>query len=100
MSGGVESSVLFSNLITDFVQSKEKCSISDLSKKLIENGFFKTEEDIALFLFEALKHLVNTDDAFPIHYYSDEEEMPNEEKYMKQPESLTDDLIEADLKNN
>lgn len=71
----------------------------ELIKYLLDNEVFASEADIRMFIIEGVQRAVRLDDEFPIKVYtSDEEEVPQEHKYIDAGPCLTDDYIENNMK--
>ena len=72
---------------------------SELVKYLLENEVFASEADIRMFIIEGVQRAVRLDDEFPIKVYtSEEEEVPQEHKYIDAGPCLTDEYIENNMK--
>ncbi len=72
---------------------------SELVKYLIDNEVFASEADIRMFIIEGVQRAVRLDDEFPIKVYtSEEEEVPQEHKYIDAGPCLTDEYIENNMK--
>lgn len=72
---------------------------SELISTLIDNEIFASEADLRMFIIEGIQRAVRLDDEFPIKVYtSEEEEVPQEHKYIDAGPCLTDDYIENNLK--
>ncbi len=72
---------------------------SKLISTLIDNEIFASEADLRMFIIEGIQRAVRLDDEFPIKVYtSEEEEVPQEHKYIDAGPCLTDDYIENNLK--
>ena len=70
----------------------------ELIDYLLENQIFHSEADIRMFLIEGIQRAVRQDDEFPIRIYtSDDEEMPEEHRYVEPEPSLTDEYIENNM---
>ena len=72
---------------------------NELIKYLLDNEIFASEADLRMFLIEGIQRSVRLDDEFPIKVYtSEEEEVPQEHKYVDVGPCLTDDYIENNMK--
>lgn len=72
---------------------------SELIGTLIDNEIFASEADLRMFIIEGIQRAVRLDDEFPIKIYtSEDEEVPQEHKYIDAGPCLTDDYIENNLK--
>lgn len=72
---------------------------SELISTLIDNEIFASEADLRMFIIEGIQRAVRLDDEFPIKIYtSEEEQVPQEHKYIDAGPCLTDDYIENNLK--
>lgn len=72
---------------------------SELISTLIDNEIFASEADLRMFIIEGIQRAVRLDDEFPIKIYtSEDEEVPQEHKYIDAGPCLTDDYIENNLK--
>ena len=70
----------------------------ELIKILLDNHIFETESDIRMFIIEGVQRALRLDDEFPIKVYtSEEEEIPEDHKYIDAGPCLTDEYIENNL---
>lgn len=70
---------------------------NELADFLIKKKVVKTIPDVNRLVIEGLQKALKEDDEFPIHYYTKEEEMPEEAKVVDIGECLTDDFIATQL---
>lgn len=71
----------------------------ELVKYLVDNEVFASEADLRMFIIEGVQRAVRLDDEFPIKVYtSNEEEVPQEHKYIDAGPCLTDEYIENNMK--
>ena len=71
----------------------------ELFKYLLDNEIFASEADIRMFIIEGVQRAVRLDDEFPIKVYvSEDEEVPQEHKYIDAGPCLTDEYIENNMK--
>lgn len=71
---------------------------SELVKYLIDNQVFDSEADLRMFLIEGIQRAVRLDDEFPIKVYtSEDEEVPENHKYVDVGPQLTDEYIENNM---
>lgn len=71
----------------------------ELFKYLLDNEVFASEADIRMFIIEGVQRAVRLDDEFPIKVYvSEDEEVPQEHKYIDAGPCLTDEYIENNMK--
>jgi hypothetical protein len=72
----------------------------ELFKILLDNNIFASEADIRMFIIEGVQRALRLDDEFPIKVYvSEEEEIPEDHKYIDVGPTLTDDYIENNMTN-
>lgn len=72
---------------------------NELVKYLIDNEVFASEADLRMFIIEGVQRAVRLDDEFPIKVYtSEDEEVPQEHKYIDAGPCLTDEYIENNMK--
>lgn len=85
----------------DTVLSPDKVkdmNTNELIAYLLENQIFATEADLRMFIIEGVQRSLRLDDEFPIKIYtSEDEEIPEEHKYVDAGPQLTDDYIENNL---
>lgn len=84
-------------LNTDLSPDKVKdMSYAELNNYLIDNEIVKTDADIRMLIIEGIQRALKDDDEFPIRYYSEDEEMSEDSKIVKNPgEMLTDEYVHA-----
>lgn len=71
---------------------------SELVKYLVDNQVFDSEADLRMFLIEGIQRAVRLDDEFPIKIYtSEDEEVPEDHKYVNVGPQLTDEYIENNM---
>lgn len=71
-----------------------------LIKYLLDNQIFDSEADIRLFIIEGVQRALRLDDEFPIKVYTKEdEEIPEDHKYIDAGPCLTDEYIENNINN-
>ena len=71
---------------------------SELVKYLVDNNVFDSEADLRMFLIEGIQRAVRLDDEFPIKIYTSEnEEVPEDHKYVEVGPQLTDEYIENNM---
>ena len=69
---------------------------NELADFLVKNGIVDNTADVNRIVIEGIQKALKDDDEFPIKYYSEEEEMPEESKVVENPgEMLTDELVHA-----
>jgi len=73
---------------------------SELVKYLIDNKIFDTESDIRMFIIEGVQRALRLDDEFPIKIYtSEDQQVPEEHRFVDVGPQLTDEYIENNLNN-
>ena len=73
----------------------------DFQSLLIEKGVVASEDDLKMLVIESVQNAAIEDDEFPIRYYTSDEEIPEENRIVKDAgEMLTDNYIEQNLKNS
>ena len=70
---------------------------NELALKLVDYGIFETVSDVNMMVIEGIQKAINDDDEFPVHYYSKDEKMHEDGKYVSPQPSLTDDYIKNEL---
>ncbi len=71
---------------------------NELIKYLIDNEIFASESDLRMFIIEGVQRAVRLDDEFPIKIYTtDEENVPEEHRYVDVGPQLTDEYIENNM---
>lgn len=71
---------------------------NELIKYLIDNKIFASESDLRMFIIEGVQRAVRLDDEFPIKIYTtDEENVPEEHRYVDVGPQLTDEYIENNM---
>lgn len=67
---------------------------NELADFLVKNGIVENTADVNRIVIEGIQKALKDDDEFPIRYYSENEEMSEESKTVKNPgEMLTDELV-------
>lgn len=67
---------------------------NELADFLVKNGIVENTADVNRIVIEGIQKALKDDDEFPIRYYSENEEMPEKSKIVKNPgEMLTDELV-------
>lgn len=65
---------------------------------VVKTNVVASEEDLKMFVVEALQKAAEADDEFPIHYYTKEEPLNEEAKVVDAGPMLTDNYIKNNLK--
>lgn len=66
---------------------------NELGIRLMANGIIETGADMNRLVIEGIQKALADGDEFPIRYYTDDEEMPEEHKIVDPGECLTDEYI-------
>ena len=70
----------------------------ELFKYLLDNQIFDSETDIRLFIIEGVQRALRLDDELPIKVYTKEDEdIPENHKYIDAGPCLTDEYIENNM---
>ena len=70
----------------------------ELIKYLVDNQIFASEADLRMFIIEGVQRALRQDDEFPIKVYtSEDEEVPEEHRYVDAGPQLTDEYIENNM---
>lgn len=70
---------------------------NELAKFLVDNGVVDNTADFNRIAIEGIQRAVNEDDEFPIRYYTKDEPMSEEGKFVDPGPALTDELIKNEL---
>lgn len=70
---------------------------NELAVELMKLGLVENANDMNCMVIEHLQKIIRDGDEVPVHYYSKDEEMPEERKEVKDVECLTDDYIANNL---
>lgn len=86
--------VLDNELSADNVKNMK---IEDLKNFLLDNKIVNTEADMNMIVIEGIQKAMEDDDEFPIHYYTKDEPIHEEARYVDPGEQLTDEYIESNF---